>query len=34
MEGTGGQKGEEQISGIFENDLLFEEIRETLKQQS
>ena len=28
MEGTGGQ------IGIFDNDLLFEEILETLKQQS
>ena len=33
MEGTGGRKGEKQISGIFENDLLFEGLRRTLKQQ-
>ena len=31
---TGGQVGEQQVSGIFENDLLFEEIRGNLKQQS
>ena len=31
MEGIGRKKGEEQIFGIFESDLLFEETREILK---
>ena len=34
METTGGQIGKEEISGIFDNYLLFEEICEILKQQS
>ena len=34
MEGTGWRVDEEEISGIFENNLLFEEIGEILKQQS
>ena len=34
MEGTGWRVDEEKISTTFENNLLFEEILETLKQQS
>ena len=34
MEGTGWRVDEEEISTIFENNLLFEEILEPLKQQS
>ena len=34
LETIAGQIGKEEISGIFDNDLLFEEMCEILKQQS
>ena len=34
MEGTGGQRGEEAISGILQSGLLFEDMCELVKQQS